>query len=128
VSVSGGAEKDPVPSYRVSVEFGAAPERLDELVRVVFAEIDSVKAGGVSDTDLQKVREAQRREREVSARENGWWLGALMAYDEYGWDPRLITAPPLSQTFTSADLRDAARRFLDPARYVQVSLYPERSN
>jgi zinc protease len=126
VSVSGDAEKDPVPGYRFSVEFGAAPERLDELSRVVFAEIDSVKAGGVSDGDLRKVREAQRREREVSARENGWWLGALMGYDEYGWDPRLIASPPLSQTLTSADLRDAARRFLDPARFVQVSLYPEK--
>jgi hypothetical protein len=62
----------------------------------------------------------------VSERENNWWLGALMAYDEYGWDPRLIPSPPLSQTLTSDDLRDAARRFLDPSRYVQVSLYPER--
>jgi zinc protease len=65
----------------VSVEFGAAPERLDELTRVVFAQIDSLKAGGMSEHDLAKVREAQRREREVSARENGWWLGALMGYD-----------------------------------------------
>ena len=126
VGVSGGAERDPVSRYRVSVEFGAAPERLDELTRVVFAEIDSLKAGGVSDTDLTKVREAQRREREVSVRENNYWIGALMAYDQYGWDPRLIPSPPLSQTFTSADLRDAARRFLDTSRLVQVSLYPEK--
>ncbi|MFL5541482.1 MAG: M16 family metallopeptidase [Longimicrobiaceae bacterium] len=126
VSVGASAERDPVPEYRVAVEFGAAPERLDELVRVVFAEIDSLKANGVSATDLAKVREAQRRERQVSERENNWWLGALMAYDEYGWDPRLIPSPPLSQTLTSDDLRDAARRFLDPSRYVQVSLYPER--
>ncbi|HSU15866.1 insulinase family protein [Longimicrobium sp.] len=127
VSVSGGAERDPVPQYRFSVDFGAAPERLDELVRVVFAEIDSVKAGGVRAEDLQKVREAQRREREVSLRDNGYWVGALMAYDEYGWDPRQITAAPLSQGFTSDDLRDAARRFLDTSRYVQVSLYPEQA-
>jgi zinc protease len=80
----------------------------------------------VSDTNLRKVREAQRREREVSARENNWWLGALMSYDEYGWDPRLIASPPLSGTLTSADLRDAARRFLDTSRVVQVSLVPER--
>jgi zinc protease len=124
--VSGGAERDPVPRYRVTVEFGAAPERLDELTRAVFAEIDSLKANGVSETDLTKVREAQRREREVSARENNWWLSALMVYDQYGWDPRLIASPPLSQTFTSADLRDAARRFLDTSRLVQVSLYPEK--
>ena len=58
-------------------------------------------------------------------RENNWWLGALMGYDQNGWDPRLIPSPPLSQTLTSADLRDAARRYLDTTRYVQVSLYLE---
>jgi zinc protease len=126
VSVSGGAERDPAPQYRFAVDFGAAPERLDELVRGVFAEIDSVKARGVRPEDLRKVREAQRREREVSLRDNGYWAGALLAYDEYGWDPRQIPAAPLSQSFTSDDLRDAARRFLDTGRYVQVSLFPEQ--
>jgi zinc protease len=126
VSVSGGAERDPVPQYRFSVEFGAAPERVDELSRVAFAEIDSLKANGPSVTDLQKVREAHRREREVSRRENGWWMSALMTYDEYGWDPREIPSPPLSQGFTAADVRDAARRYLDAGRYVQVTLYPEK--
>jgi zinc protease len=126
VSVSGGQAKDPVPMYRVSVDFGAAPERLDELTRAVFAEIDSVKANGATAGELQKVREAQRREREVQLRDNGWWLAALMGYDQYGWDPRLIPSPPLSQTLTSDDLREAARRFLDVGRYVQVQLVPER--
>ncbi|HEX8690971.1 MAG TPA: insulinase family protein [Longimicrobium sp.] len=125
VSVAGSAERDPRPGYRFVVEFGSAPERLDELVRVVWAEIDSVKARGVPDKDLQKVREAQRRSREVDLRENQYWLGALMTYDRYGWDPRQIPATPLSASFTSADLQAAARRFLDPGRYVQVSLVPE---
>jgi len=127
VSVSGGAERDPVPQYRFAVDFGAAPERLDELVRGVFAEIDSVKAHGVRPEDLQKVREAQRREREVSLRDNSYWASALMTYDQYGWDPRQIPATPLSQSITSDELRDAARRFLDTGRYVQVSLYPEQA-
>jgi zinc protease len=125
VNVGGTADRDPVPQYRFAIDFNAAPERLEELTRVVFAEIDSVKTSGVRADELQKVREAQRREREVSVRDNGYWVGALMAYDEYRWDPRLIPQPPLSQTFTSDDLRDAARRFLDTGRYVRVSLYPE---
>ena len=48
-----------------------------------------------------------------------------MAYDRYGWDPRLIDDDPMSQQFTVADLREAARRFLDTSRYVQVTLVPE---
>ena len=126
VSVTGAAEQDPVAGYRVSIEFGSDPARVEELSRVVFAEIDSLMAAGPSAADLQKVREGQRREREVNVRDNGWWMGALIAYDRYGWDMRQIPQPPLSQAFTAADVRDAARRFLDVTRYVQVSLYPER--
>jgi zinc protease len=92
---------------------------------VVFAQIDSVKALGVPEKDLVKVREAQRREREVALRENNYWLGALMTYDRYGWDPRQIPAPPLSADITSDELRDAARRYIDTSRYVQVTLVPE---
>ena len=125
VSVNGGADRDPVPEYTFAVDFSAAPERLEELTRVVFAEIDSVKTQGVHPDELQKVREEQRRERETSIRDNGYWASALMAYDQYGWDPRQIPQPPLSQSFTSEDLRDAARRFLVSDRYVRVSLYPE---
>ncbi|HET7230111.1 MAG TPA: insulinase family protein [Longimicrobium sp.] len=125
VSVGGGVSKEPREEFQFSVDFGADPQRLEELTRAVFAEIDSVKATGVTPDELRKVREAQRREREVALRENNWWLGALTSYDVYGWDPRLIPSPPLSQTLTSDELRDAARRYLDMQRYVRVSLYPE---
>ena len=125
VSVGGSAERDPRPQYRFVVDFGADPERVEELVRVVFAQIDSVKAMGIPEKDLVKVREAQRREREVALRENNYWLGALMTYDRYGWDPRQIPAPPLSADITSDELRDAARRYIDTSRYVQVTLVPE---
>ena len=126
VSVGGGVIREPAQEYRFSIDFGASPERLSELTRAVFAEIDSVKANGVTASELQKVREAQRREREVAVRENNWWLSALMGYDQNGWDPRLIPSPPLSQTLSSSDLQAAARQYLDTSRYVQVSLYPER--
>jgi zinc protease len=125
VSVGGSAERDPRPEYRFAIDFGADPERVDELARVVFAQIDSVKAEGVPEKDLVKVREAQRREREVSLRENNYWLSALMTYDRLGWDPRQIPAQPLSAALTPAELRDAARRFLNTGNYVQVTLLPE---
>jgi hypothetical protein len=52
-------------------------------------------------------------------------MSQMVQYDTGGWDLAGITAPPLSQTFTPTEIRDAARRFLDTGRYVQVSLFPE---
>jgi zinc protease len=125
VGVSGGVSRDPYPRYTFSIDFGSAPERVDELVRVVMAEIDTVRAAGVPQDVVDKVREAFRRARETSLRENGWWIGRLMDYDRNGWDARLITENPVGPSLSAERVRDAARLYLDPSRYVQVSLLPE---
>ena len=125
VGVSGGIQRDPEPRYQFYIDFTTSPERVDELVAVVFAQIDSVREAGVPQEDVEKVRETSRRERETALRDNGFWLGRLMGYERMGWDPRLIDDEPLAATLTAERIRDAARRYLDRARYVQVSLLPE---
>lgn len=125
VGVSGGVAKDPYSRYSFSVDFGSAPERVDELVRVVMAEIDTVRAVGVPQDVVDKVRESSRRARETAERENGWWIGRLMDYDRNGWDVRLIADNPIGADLSSERLRAAARLYLDPARLVQISLVPQ---
>lgn len=125
VSVSGGVARDPYPRYSLSVSFGSAPERVDELVAVVFATMDSVRAQGPPQADVDKVREAARRSRETSLRENDFWMGQLMGYDRMEWDVRMIDDEPLTAGLTVERIRGAARRYLDRSRYVQVSLVPE---
>lgn len=126
VSVSGNVTRDPVPQYTLSVEFTTDPARLDELVRVVLAEADTLRARGVPADVVEKVREAHRRAKETALRENGVWLSALIDYERLGWDPRWIDDPPLSAGLTPERIRAAARLYLDPRRYVRVSLLPER--
>lgn len=125
VSVSGSVERDPYARYTFVIDFGSAPERVDELVGVVFAQIDSVRAAGVSQEDVDKVREANRRARQTQLRENDFWIGRLMSYDRLGWDARWIDDEPLTSGLTVERIRDAARRYLDRGRFVQVSLVPE---
>jgi zinc protease len=125
VGVSGSVARDPYPRYSLSVDFGSAPERVDELVRVVMAEIDTVRATGVPQDVVDKVREAFRRSRETDMRENGTWMARLMSYDRNGWDPRGINENLAASTVSVERVRAAARLYLDPARRVQVSLVPE---
>jgi zinc protease len=126
VGVGASGLRDPRPEYRLSIGFGAAPERLDELVQVVFAELDSLKRNGPRETELAKVREIQFRARETQLRENNFWIAQILNYDRYGWDFAQI--PNLAQRTERLNaqlIRDAARRYLNTTRYVQVSLYPE---
>jgi zinc protease len=125
-SVSAGAARDPRPTYSVSIGFGTSPERVEELTRVVFAQIDSLKRTGPTPGELQKVREAERRSRETEMRDNSFWISQMMSYTNNGWDLREIPAGgDRTARLTPEAVRDAARRYLDTANYVQVSLLPE---
>ena len=126
VSVSAGARRDPRPQYEISISFGAAPERLEELTRIVFQQIDSLKASGATTQDLDKVKETQRRGRETSLKENDYWLSQLASADRLGREYReILTYERLIAGLTSDAIKQAARRYFDSKNYVRVSLVPE---
>ena len=125
VGVSANPTHYPRESYALRIDFGSAPERAAELQKAVFAEIDSVKANGVSEKDLQKIRETDLRERETSLRQNRTWVSLLASYDVNSWDPSLILKYNDSvKALNSAGLQAAARKYFDLSRYVVVQLLP----
>jgi zinc protease len=127
VSAYGSASRDPWQSYSFSISFGSAPERVDTLVRAVFAEIDSLKANGPKAQDIDKVRETMRRAYETNLTQNGYWMGQLVAYYRLGENPRqILSYPEVIATLSAELVRAAASRFLDASRYIQLSLLPER--
>ncbi|MEO7038901.1 MAG: insulinase family protein [Gemmatimonadaceae bacterium] len=125
VGVSASPTHFPKESYALRIDFGSAPERANELQKAVFAEIDSVKMNGVSEKDLQKIREADLRARETSLRQNRTWLSLLASYDVNGWDPALILKYDENvRALSSSILQAAARKYFDSSRYVVVQLLP----
>ncbi|HEV8613314.1 MAG TPA: insulinase family protein [Gemmatimonadales bacterium] len=125
VSVGASASRVPRDEYRVTVSFGSDPARADALVGAVFAEIDTLQANGPRPADLAKVKETLIRSRETNLRQNGWWLGQLLASVRDG-DPPVPALEPLLAALTVESLRTAARTYLDRSHYVRVTLLPER--
>ena len=125
VSVGSQLARIPRQQYSVSLSFGSDPALADSLTRVIFSEIDSLMAGGPRSADLAKVKEAFVRSRETASRENGWWVQQLVLAAREG-DPAAPPLAPLLQGITVESLGAAARTYLDRARYVRVTLLPER--
>jgi zinc protease len=125
-SVSATPTRIPVERYGVRISYGVEPERLDELTTATFAVIDSLSTHGASADNLAKVQETRRRSRETNLEENGFWLAAISSYDRDG-EPLedILELEPLLDGLTTDGIGEAARRWLDPERYVQVSLLPE---
>ncbi|HYU34004.1 MAG TPA: insulinase family protein [Thermoanaerobaculia bacterium] len=127
VSVNGDLSRRPWQSYQVGISFGCAPEKVDDLVKAVFAEISSIQANGVAEPYLNQVREAERRSRELNLTDNQFWLSALELYYTEGLDPRdILHFDQLISTITSDRMRDTARRYLDTNRYALGVLSPEK--
>jgi zinc protease len=126
VGVSGSLSDRPVEESRLAISFGCDPRRVDELVASVFATLERLRSAGPAEDRLQKVRENQRRDREVALRENGFWLGTLQYYLSRDLDPALILDyDALIARVTVENIRAAARRYADPSRYVLGRLLPE---
>lgn len=129
VAASASFERDPRSEYGLRIRFGSAPARADELVDEVFAQIDSLQRSGPTAEELGKVKEIQRRSRETSIRQNGYWLSRLLFYDRYGLDPvDIVNYEELIDALTVEEIREAAKRYLRRDNYVRVSLYPESSS
>jgi zinc protease len=126
VSVDASCHNIPTQRYEINVSFASAPERVNELTAEVFAVIDSIKAGVVSDSNMTKVHELPLRAHETALKQNGAWLSSLMDADEDGRDQRdFLRKPALVNALTREQLRDAAKFYLGKTHYARFTLLPE---
>jgi len=127
VGVYAGTSKYPEEEYSFTITFGCDPERVDEMTETVFLQLDSLIQYGPDESYVQKVREMQRREREKSLKENGFWLSSLQQAYSYDTDPRLITElEELTSGLDPEDIQQTAKKYIDMSNYGLFVLYPEK--
>lgn len=125
-TVSASAQKYPDQEFQVGIDFGCDPARVEELTQAVFREIAWMRDGTVDESYLAKEREALRRGREESVRDNGFWLSSIASSLMNGEDPAdVLGFNDRVRALDAEKIRRAARSYFTPARYVQVVLSPE---
>ncbi len=128
VSAAGALSKYPRSEYQFTISFGSAPDKADTLWSAILAVIDTVKQQGATPDELQKVREQQLRAQEVALKENSYWSANIAARLENGEDPHGLATytADFIEKLTSDQIRDAARKYLDTARFARFVLLPEK--
>ena len=112
--------------YRVAISFGCDPERLDELVKQAWGVIEEFRNTGPSSGQMANGRTARLRDLETNLQENGFLLNRITSKYEHAEDVADVFDPrALYDQLTATAIRDAARLYLNPKRYVQVTLRPE---
>ncbi|MDD7887819.1 pitrilysin family protein [Flavivirga sp. 57AJ16] len=64
--------KKPISKAGISVKFDSNPEMVEQLIDIVYAEIDKIKNGNIKAEDLDKVLQSMLKDREVSKNSNGF--------------------------------------------------------
>jgi zinc protease len=122
----GGMQRIPYEHYQIGVQLPTGPEKVDQLVAALFAEIDSMRNDGPTQAELDKVKANFRQRNAKELQENEYWLynlqGALIDGTPAA---NLLTINDLSEKLTVADVRAAAQRYFDKDNYVQAVLKPE---
>jgi len=127
VSVWAAPDYQPVEDYRFHISFGCDPQRVDELMDLVFIQIDSLKNYPVSDIYLQKVKNALLRKHELNLRENSYWHSMLSFYYQHRENPRQVLGyADKVETISREMIRQAANRYLNEERSARFILLPEQ--
>ncbi|MFZ1729757.1 MAG: insulinase family protein [Bacteroidota bacterium] len=126
VGVRASADRYPEQDYSLLVNFGTDPERVDELLGTLNDVLKDTRDNLTTEENLKKIQELQRRERETSLKENGFWLSRIQA--------SLTNNDPLNEWLdydskidglTLESLRASAQKYINLDNFVQVVLYPE---
>lgn len=126
IRVSASAKRIPKQSFRMSISFGCAPARVDELTQTVFNVLDSVKTNGIDEKYVAKVKETDLRAFETNLEKNSYWLSKLQQYYSRKWNPDDILAlPDLANSLTSQDIQDAAKKYFSGENMAKFVLLPE---
>lgn len=125
VSVSGQIYRFPNSHYTVTIRFGCAPDRVEELVSTVNQVLDSIKTYGPDNVVMSKVKEIQRKQRELRLKENSFWKEIISNYVQYNENPEeILTYNNWVNEVTANDIKKAANEYLNED-VVKVVLYPE---
>jgi zinc protease len=127
INATPGYQRIPTPEYWITITFGSSPDRTEALVKRVFDEIEKFKTDGPTDQQLTDERETLLRDFERNSKTNSWLLGQIMARYDNNEDPAGVWAiTDYYKKIDKAMIQDAAKKYLDPKRYVEVSLFPEK--
>jgi zinc protease len=128
VRVSPEMKKLPQAGYKLTIQFGCAPENVEDLIATALNDIRNLQQNGPSEINLGKVRETLRREHETDIQDNMFWYRTLRRLYQNGDSPEAVTTyDKWVESLTAKDVQETAKALLNMDRYVRVVLWPEKN-
>src|SRR3954463_12365782 len=128
ISADADTNRYPRPEYRVSIDWTCDPAQVETLSQRVFQEVAAVRETRLTEDQMDRIRSYLQRELDRRSEDNGYLLGQILRRYESGESLGRDVVSERSaeiRALTADAVSRAAVRYLDPARYVRVTLMPD---
>ena len=127
ISAGGGGGRIPRKEYTFTVQFGCDPQRVADLLKRVYQEIEKLKTEGPTAQETSNIKAQLQRSFETNSRQNAFVLSQLMGRYQFNEDPADVwKLPEHYNKLDAAGIQKAAKTYLDLNNRVQVTLMPEK--
>jgi zinc protease len=126
--LSGSIEKRPYVHFSVVASIPCGPENVGKLTDSLVSIIKHFQQFGPDQKDLDKVKETWKKQYHVGLQSNDYWLDKLSS----AWINRdnpedILDFEQRVNALTTADLKEAAQKFIPLDQMVKAILYPENA-
>ena len=126
VSFQANPKHYPKQALELTISFSCSPSNVDSLVAAALKVIESIKQEGCNEKDLLKIKELSIRERELSLKENSFWIGVLNA--NYMNNENILDLMEFNNFINAlqgSDFKKYANDYLKTDNYARFILMPE---
>ncbi|MBL0152993.1 MAG: insulinase family protein [Chitinophagaceae bacterium] len=124
--LGGTISKRPWEHFNIQANIPCGPENVEKLTKALLDIIKNAQENGISQKDLDKVKETWRKQYHVNLQSNDYWMGNLSNAFINGDNPEnILDYEEKINTITAEDLQKAAKKFLTLTNMVKSVLYPE---
>jgi len=127
VYTNGNISFEPIEEYNYLITFTCDPERVEELKKVVYNEIDKLTSADVEDHYVEEFKKAYAKKRSEDLKDNFSWVNMLSMYDENGVYPYAPKMDSLVENITKNQVVAFANAVFTDDVKMEVVFLPEES-
>lgn len=126
VYVNGQLIKYPKEEALLQIMFETAPEKREQLMKIIFAELENITKAGPSEDNLNKVKEFMLKKHTENLKENPYWLNSIDEYLFTGVNP-IKDYSQIVNSVTVKDIQKFADELFKQKNEIEVSMIsPEK--
>jgi zinc protease len=126
VGVSASTNHYPKSEGTVAIQFDCDPERANDLIPLIYAEIDKLIKIGASTEDLDKTRKNILKSRAESKEQNSYWMSNIRNYYVNGTNMALAeNYEDIVKNMSAKDIKKLAKKFFKKADKIEVVFVPK---